>query len=97
MEVRVIKHSDIARCPKQSLLPSHYRDDGTCKCVPVYSDYRPDVKVRIHAMSIERGSEHRELRNAIDAASVEGTTTYIKNSVGAPVAKIAPLDEEDPR
>lgn len=24
--------SDIGRCPKMSLSPSHYRDDGTCLC-----------------------------------------------------------------
>ncbi len=28
----VIKASDIARCPKRSLAPAHYRADGTCKC-----------------------------------------------------------------
>lgn len=30
--VRVIRSTDVARCPKQSLAPSHYRDDGTCRC-----------------------------------------------------------------
>ena len=28
----VVKMSDIKACPKQSLLPSHYRDDGSCHC-----------------------------------------------------------------
>jgi len=32
METKIIKHSDIANCPKQSLAPQHYRDDGTCLC-----------------------------------------------------------------
>jgi hypothetical protein len=32
MESKIIKHSDIANCPKQSLAPQHYRDDGTCLC-----------------------------------------------------------------
>lgn len=27
-----ITASDIARCPKGSLLPRHYRNDGTCTC-----------------------------------------------------------------
>jgi hypothetical protein len=31
-EIKIIKHSDIANCPKQSLAPQHYRDDGTCLC-----------------------------------------------------------------
>lgn len=31
---RIIRTSDIMRCPKHSLSPSHYRDDGTCECKP---------------------------------------------------------------
>lgn len=30
-----ISSADIGRCPKRSLLPAHYRADGTCKCRPV--------------------------------------------------------------
>jgi hypothetical protein len=30
--VKVISAADIARCPKASLGPRHYRDDGTCYC-----------------------------------------------------------------
>lgn len=29
-----VRNSDIARCPVRSLLPSHYRPDGSCECVP---------------------------------------------------------------
>jgi len=32
MEIRVIKYSDVSRCPKNSLLPAHYRSDGSCYC-----------------------------------------------------------------
>jgi hypothetical protein len=32
MKVRILKSSDVAACPKTSLLPAHYRDDGTCRC-----------------------------------------------------------------
>jgi hypothetical protein len=32
MSIRIISTSDIARCPKHSLLPQHYRDDGSCLC-----------------------------------------------------------------
>lgn len=28
---RVITHADIAKCPKQSILPAHFTDDG-CLC-----------------------------------------------------------------
>jgi hypothetical protein len=30
--VFVISSTDIGRCPRRSLLPSHYEDDGTCLC-----------------------------------------------------------------
>lgn len=33
MEIRIVNTADILKCPKMSLLPSHYRDDGTCKCI----------------------------------------------------------------
>jgi hypothetical protein len=32
MEIHIIKRSDMARCPKHSMSPQHYRDDGTCRC-----------------------------------------------------------------
>lgn len=39
--VRVIRSSDIARCPKRSLSPSHYRDDGTCLCGGITEVHHP--------------------------------------------------------
>ena len=30
--VRIIKQSDIAKCPHFILDADHYREDGTCKC-----------------------------------------------------------------
>jgi hypothetical protein len=30
--IRMIKQSDISKCPFYILMPSHYRADGTCKC-----------------------------------------------------------------
>jgi len=30
--VRVIKQSDLLKCPHVILVAEHYRDDGTCKC-----------------------------------------------------------------
>jgi hypothetical protein len=32
MEIRMLKQSDIAKCPMYVFLPSHYRDDGSCRC-----------------------------------------------------------------
>ena len=31
-EVKILKYSDIERCPFSIMVPEHYRDDGTCKC-----------------------------------------------------------------
>lgn len=30
--VRMIKQSDIGKCPFYIFMPEHYREDGTCKC-----------------------------------------------------------------
>lgn len=32
MRVNIIRSSQIAACPKLSLHPEHYRDDGSCRC-----------------------------------------------------------------
>lgn len=32
MKVMTIRLSDVAKCPKGSLAPVHYRSDGSCKC-----------------------------------------------------------------
>lgn len=32
IDIRMIKQSDIAACPWSILVPSHYRDDGSCRC-----------------------------------------------------------------
>ena len=32
VNAKVIRYSDIATCPKRSLLPSHYDEDGSCRC-----------------------------------------------------------------
>lgn len=31
-KVRLIKQSDMRRCPHFIMMPSHYREDGTCRC-----------------------------------------------------------------
>lgn len=30
--IRLIKHTDLLRCPHAIIASEHYRDDGTCKC-----------------------------------------------------------------
>lgn len=55
------------------------------------SEHEPSITPRIYAGSIDV-PEHRQIRDAIDAANVQGTTTWIKNTAGAPVAAIVPLD-----
>jgi hypothetical protein len=30
--VRIIKQSDMQKCPHCIMVPEHYRKDGTCKC-----------------------------------------------------------------
>jgi hypothetical protein len=57
--------------------------------------YEPSVTPRIYAKSIGSdtgGREHKALRDAIDGANVSGTITWIKNTAGAPVAAIVPVD-----
>jgi hypothetical protein len=31
-KISVLNYADINACPHTIFLPSHYRDDGTCKC-----------------------------------------------------------------
>lgn len=61
MIVRIIRTSDIARCPAHSLLPSHYRDDGTCLHVPV-----PELTAEVLAAAVEAKNPEaaRRLRGA---------------------------------
>ncbi len=32
VKYRMIKQSDILKCPFAILMPEHYREDGSCKC-----------------------------------------------------------------
>jgi hypothetical protein len=31
-QVKILRRSDVERCPKHSMLPAHYHEDGTCLC-----------------------------------------------------------------
>jgi hypothetical protein len=31
-KVRILKQSDIGKCPHVIFMPDHYREDGSCKC-----------------------------------------------------------------
>jgi len=32
VKTRILRSEDIRRCPRRSLAPDHYNDDGSCKC-----------------------------------------------------------------
>lgn len=32
VEIKSLTHREIQHCPKRSILPAHYRKDGTCRC-----------------------------------------------------------------
>lgn len=32
MIIRMLKQSDMLKCPHCIMVPEHYRDDGSCKC-----------------------------------------------------------------
>lgn len=40
---KVIRHSDITRCPHKILFPAHYREDGSCLCFPDPADGPEDA------------------------------------------------------
>ena len=63
----VIQTSDVERCPIHSLLPSHYRDDGSCLCPPGRQPIEPlstpeieaelarlNTEATIHALGADR-------------------------------------------
>jgi hypothetical protein len=41
--VKILKHSDIQRCPVRSLSAEHYNADGTCKCPPEVKQASIDI------------------------------------------------------
>jgi hypothetical protein len=49
-----------------------------------------DIELRIYAKSIAPYSEHRQLRDAADAASESGETTWLCNGAGVRIAAIVP-------
>lgn len=48
MKAGVVHYSDIAACPKVSLLPAHYREDGSCRC-----GERPAIEAEIERLQSE--------------------------------------------
>ena len=47
MNSRVIKISDIRKCPQLILTPEHYREDGSCRCDEgFYNDQGRWIKYR---------------------------------------------------
>ncbi len=87
MKMFTIKLSDIAACPTHSLLPAHYRDDGSCEHVdPVNSHYSAHVD---HDVSYsERGWQlwevkwtdgEPELVQAVDFSGVEDVQLWCRD------------------
>ena len=54
--VRIIKQSDIRKCPSFIMVPEHYKADGTCLC------FDPDEQARILA---ERQSRRVKYMNVV--------------------------------
>ena len=44
LQIRIITFKQIRECPKMSFLPSHYRDDGTCKCNGAFKTFAQLVR-----------------------------------------------------
>lgn len=45
MQIRIVRHSDVAACPILSLDVDHFRDDGSCRCfdpAPEHGTEQPD-------------------------------------------------------
>jgi hypothetical protein len=54
---KTVRNSDIARCPRRSLLPSHYNEDGSCQCCGVRCPYLvSDLRCVLDA---HEGGKHR--------------------------------------
>jgi hypothetical protein len=41
MNVRILKQSDILKCPYCIMMPEHYNQDGTCRCTdPTHTEMK---------------------------------------------------------
>ena len=58
--VLILSLSDVARCPKGSQLPDHYREDRTCRC-----DEREQVVAEVHAAKAEVARARARLADAL--------------------------------
>jgi hypothetical protein len=80
MDIKIIKHSDIANCPKRSLLPQHYRDDGTCLCDSYgHPETAPNLSIsadgetvlkRYHVFGVVYAKDREAAQRAVDLAAV---------------------------
>jgi hypothetical protein len=58
--------TDVLRCPRHSLLPDHYRDDGTCRCdegsatvIDLHTQTCPGSGRRPDRVTLSRGDDLR--------------------------------------
>lgn len=55
----LITLGDIRHCPKKSMLPGHYRTDGSCKC-----GQRQQAKDRLAELEVRRRTLDEQIRQA---------------------------------
>lgn len=60
MKSRTARSEAIARCPRRSLLPSHYNDDGTCRCCGAVSEGWSCIRDKGHDQQPHRDRNGRE-------------------------------------
>ena len=60
MKAKTVRNDQIANCPRRSLLPDHYRDDGTCKCCGAVSNSYPCIRDEGHVGQPHRDRHGRE-------------------------------------
>jgi hypothetical protein len=58
MQIRTLSTADLTRCPKTSLLPAHYRDDGSCLC-----NERAEAQADVARLSTALAAARQRYRN----------------------------------
>lgn len=59
-----MQFSQMTKCPKLSMLPGHFRDDGTCNC-----EHKDEIDAQVKALNAERKrlrAEHKKIVRQLD-------------------------------
>jgi len=59
MKTQSIRVSDVAKCPKHSMLGAHYYEDGRCRCLE-----RADAKREIARLEVKMKNLRRKMQEA---------------------------------